>query len=118
MHLSGLVSRVFLEDRQRIIEELTRTGHAALLHYMLQQIKQFRSLGEDFAMQHAYSKDLREVEEELVTQLLESVPAERRVRGLPAEERLRGLSLEERLAGLSPEDAARLRELLERQQRP
>ena len=131
----ALVSRVFLDHRERIIEELMRTGHAGLLHYMVQQIQQFRSLGEDFAMQHVYSEDLQEMEEQLLTKMLESIPPERRLRGLPPEERLRGLppeervrglppeervrglSLEERLAGLSEEDAARLRDLLE-QRRP
>lgn len=46
--------------------------------------------------------------------VLETVPAEERVRGLPAEERLRGLPAEERLLGLAPEELERLRELLNR----
>ena len=110
----SLVSRVFLRDRERIIEQLTRTGHVALLYYMLQQVQQFRSLGEDFAMQHKDSEYLGEVEEELQTAVLEAIPAEKRLRGLPPEERVRGLSPEELLGGLSEEQAARLRELLER----
>jgi len=100
----SLVSRVFLNNRGRIIEELKRTGHWALLRYMLQQVQQFHSLGEGFAVQHGLNDNLAEVEEELLTKVLEAVPAERR---------LRGLSLEDRLAGLSEEEAARLRELLE-----
>ncbi len=56
----SLVSRVFLNDRRRIIDELDGAGHGALLHYMLQQVQQFDSLGEDFAMQHAFSEDLQE----------------------------------------------------------
>jgi len=36
-----------------------------VLHYMLQQVGQFRSLGEDFAMQHRDSEYLGELEEEL-----------------------------------------------------
>ncbi len=76
----SLVSRVFLRDRERIIEQLTHTGHAALLYYMLQQVQQFRSLGEDFAMQHKDLKYMGEVEEELQTVVLEAIPAERIVR--------------------------------------
>ena len=97
-----------------------------LLCYTLQQIEQFRSLGEEFVMQHADTEYMGELEEELQTAVLEAIPVERRLRGLPAEERLRGLPAEERLRGLSPEEvagglsdeqAARLRELLERRQR-
>ena len=102
----SLVSHVFLSNRKRIMEELTRTGHEAVLWYMVQQVRQFRSLGEDFAMQHAYSEDIAKVEEELLSKILEQTPAERRVQGL---------SIEERLAGLSDEDAAaRLQEYLDR----
>ena len=102
---------------------MTRTGHVALLYYMLQQVQQFRSLGEDFAMQHKDSEYLGEVEEELQTAVLEAIPAEKRLRGLPPEERVRGLPPEARVRGLSPEEllgglseeqAARLRQLLER----
>jgi hypothetical protein len=103
----SLVSRVFLKHRERIIEQLTHTGHVALLYYMLQQVQQFRSLGEDFAMQHKDSEYLGEVEEELLTTVLEAIPAEKRVRGLPPEDRLRGLDPEELLRGLGPEDRLR-----------
>ncbi len=83
-------------------------------------------------MQHKDSEYLGEVEEELQTAVLEAIPAEKRLRGLLPEERLRGLPPEERvrglppearmhglspeelLGGLSEEQAARLRELLER----
>jgi len=97
-----------------------------LLCYTLQQIEQFRSLGEEFVMQHADTEYMGELEEELQTAVLEAIPVERRLRGLPAEERLRGLSPEEVLrrftpeqvaGGLSDEQAARLRELLERRPR-
>ncbi len=65
-------------------------------------------------MQHKDSEYLGEVEEELQTAVLEAIPAEKRLRGLPPEARVRGLSPEELLDGLSEEQAARLRELLER----
>ena len=74
--------------------------------YMVQQVKQFRS-EEDFAMQQALSENLEQFEEELLTKMLEELPAERR---------FRGLSLEELAAALSDEEAAHLHELLQRNQ--
>ena len=109
----SLVSRVFLNEPERIIEKLTRSGHGLLLCYTLQQIGQFRSLGEEFVMQHADTQYMTELEEELQTAVLEAIPVEKRLRGLPAEERLRGLTAEEMAEGLTEEQATRLRELLE-----
>lgn len=111
----ALVSRVFLNDRGRIIDELERTGHDALVEYMVQQIHQFRS-EKGFTMQHAQSENLEHLEEELLAKIMEWAPVEQRLRGLPAEERVRGLSPEELSAALSEQDAARLRELLDRKQ--
>jgi hypothetical protein len=120
----SLVSRVFLRDRERIIQQLTDTGHLDLLCYMLQQVEQFRRLGEAFAMQHKDVKYMGEVEEDLLMSVLESIPLEKRVRGLSPEERLSGLRPEERLRGvsfeelvgdLSEEQCAQLRVALERQ---
>ena len=129
----SLVSRVFLNDRESIIERLVSGGQGPLVHFMVQQIRQFDT-EEDIAMQQALSENLAELADELFTKMLEEAPAEQRLRGLPPEERLRGLSPEERLRGLSPEEllrelspeelaaalsdekAARLRELLERKQ--
>jgi hypothetical protein len=73
---------------------------------LLQQIQQFRTLGEGFAMQHTDTEYLGELEEDLKTAVLEAIPPEDRLRGLPPEDRLRGLT---------PEELSRLRELLERQ---
>ena len=63
----SLVSRVFLNDRQSIIERLARRGHGTLAHYryMVQQVKQFHN-EEDFAMQQALSDNLEQFEEELL----------------------------------------------------
>jgi hypothetical protein len=92
---------------------------------VLQQIQQFRHLGEEFAMQHKDSEYLGELEEELQTAVLEAIPPERRLRGLPPEDRLRGLPPEDRLRGLPPEERLkglsqeeldRLRELLKPKQ--
>jgi len=93
-----------------------------LLCYTLQQIEQFRSLGEEFAMQHADTEYMGELEEELQTAVLEAIPVERRLRGLSSEEVLRRFTPrevlgrftpEELAGGLSDEQAERLRELLE-----
>ena len=112
----SLVSRVFLREQRRIIEELSRRGHARLLHYVLRQVRQFRNLGQDFAMQHRDTEHLEQVDEELLTAVLEGIPAheilehlspEERVRGLSPEERVSGLPPEERVSGLSPEERVR-----------
>jgi hypothetical protein len=121
----SLVSGLFLKEHRRIIEELGRTGHAQLLHYVLQQVGQFRRLGEDFAMQHKDSEYLGVLEEELQTAFLETLPLEKRLQGLSPEEVLRRFTPEEVLrrftpeelmAGLSEEQVARLRELLKQGQ--
>ena len=125
----SLVSRVFLREHERIIEALRDSGHAPLLHYMLQQIQQFRTLGEDFAMQHTDSEYLGVLTEELQAAVLQGIPVEKRLEGLSPEERVQGLSAEEvlkrfsaeelaagltQVAGLTVEQAAQLRKLLER----
>jgi hypothetical protein len=112
----SLVSRVFLKEHERIIEQLTRTGHGVLLCYTLQQIEQFRSQGKEFVMQHADTEYMGELEEELQTAVLETIPVERRLRGLSPEEVLRRFTPEQVAGGLSDEQAARLRDLLERRQ--
>ena len=112
----SLVSRVFLREHERIIERLTRAGHGTLLCYTLQQIEQFRKLGKEFAMQHAGTEYMGEVEEELQTAVLETIPVEKRLRGLSPEEILRRFTPEELADGLSKEQAARLRELLDRRE--
>ena len=105
------------------MEQLTRTGHGLLLCYVLQQIEQFREMGEEFAMHHTGTEYMGELEEELQTAVLEAIPVEKRLKGLSpeevlrrftAEDRVRGLSPEELAGGLSSEQAARLRELLDR----
>ena len=111
----SLVSRVFLEEHERIIGELRATGHDLLLCYVLQQVARFRKMGKEFAMQHAGTEYLDEVEEELQT-IMDGMPVENRLRGLPADEVLRRFTPEELAEGLSEEQAARLRELLERRQ--
>ena len=76
-------------------------------------------------MQQALSENLEELQEQLLTNMLERTPHERmlqllspeeRVRGLSSEELLRALPAEQFVAGLSAGEAARLRELLERKE--
>jgi hypothetical protein len=99
----------------RIIGQLRERGHELLLCYVLQQVACFRKRGREFAMQHADTEYLDEVEDELQA-ILAGMPVETRLRGVPPEERLRGLTPEELAEGLNAEQAARLRELLERRQ--
>ena len=60
----SLVSRVFLKDRESIIEKLARTGHGALVHYPTWCNRSNSSAPEeDFAMQHGLSENLEELQE-------------------------------------------------------
>ena len=77
-------------------------------------------------MQHTGTEYMGQLEEELQTAVLETIPVEKRLRGLPPEERLRGLSPEEVLKRFTPEEvaegltdaqAAQLRDLLDRRQK-
>ena len=70
-----------------------------LLCYMLQQIEQFRSLGEEFAMQHADTETMSELEEELQTAVLETIPVEKRLRGLSPEQVLQRFTPEQVAGG-------------------
>jgi len=120
----SLVSRVFLTDRESIIEKLASGAQGPMVQYMVQQIRQFDT-EEDLAMQQALSENLEELADELFNKMIREAPVEQRLRGLSPEERLRGLSpeelaralsSEELVAALSDEQAARLRELLNRKQ--
>ncbi len=64
---------------------MTRTGHGLLLWYVLQQIEQFRKMGKEFAMQHADTEYMSDLEEELQTAVLETIPVEKRLRGVAPE---------------------------------
>jgi len=121
----SLVSHVFLDEHERIIDKLKAAGRTPLLCYMLQQIQQFRMLDKGFAMQHTETEYLGELEEDLKTAVLEAIPTEDLLRvltpddllrvltpddllrGLTLEDRLRGLAPEDRLRGLAPEDRLR-----------
>ncbi|MGH7202361.1 MAG: hypothetical protein ACREJB_17280, partial [Planctomycetaceae bacterium] len=48
-----LVSRTLLRDPRRIIEQIGARGHASLLQYVLQQVRQFDQLEEGFAMRRS-----------------------------------------------------------------
>ena len=106
------VSRVFLKEHHGIIKELRRTGHAKLIDYALQQVHYIQAHREGFGMQAEVSDEFAQMDENIVKELLESLPPEQILRAVPPAVRLQGLSLEERLAGLSEEDKARLADLL------
>ena len=116
----SLVSRLFLNERERIMDKLAAADER-LVRYAAQQIHQFRTT-EGFALQHADSQYLEQIENDLLDKIMEWAPAEKRLRGLAPEERLRGLvpeerlrglAPEERLAGMSDEEISRLRDFLE-----
>ena len=95
------------------MERLTQIGRPAELCYTLQQIEQFCKMGERSIMTHADTQYMNESEDQLQI-VLAGISPERRLRGVPPEERLRGPAPEELAGGLTDEQAAQLRELLER----
>ncbi len=122
--IMSLVSRIFLNDRRRIIKQLVKTDEIALLQYIMQFMEQSSAFDEGIIMKGVVD-DPKVLKEEILTAILEELSAERRLHGLlasevarwlPPEERVRGLSLEERLAGLglSEEEAAQVLQLLQR----
>jgi hypothetical protein len=102
-----LFSRVLLQNRRHIMDQLSAAGFQGLLYYTLQQIQQFRAAGEPFMIQNKDLEVMYEVEKDLRAAVLKAIPAEERLEGLSAEERLEGLSAEERLKGLLPDEVLR-----------
>jgi hypothetical protein len=111
----SLVSRLFLNDRASIMDRWAYGPFGRLVEWMVQQVRQFDP-EEDFAVQQALSENLEELQEQLLTKMLERTPHERLLRvlspeelarALPPEERVRGLSPEERVRGLPPEERVR-----------
>ncbi len=64
-------------------------------------------------MQHADTEFMTELEEELQTAVLETIPVEKRLRGVSPEEVLRRFTPEGFAEGLTDDQADRLRRLLE-----
>jgi hypothetical protein len=117
-----LFSRVFLRNRQHIMNQLRAAGFHGLLYYVLQQIEQFRAAGEPFMIQNKDLEVMDEVEKDLraavlkamsIEQRLEGLSAEQILRVIPPEKRLQSLSADEIAAALSEQQLARLGELLE-----
>jgi hypothetical protein len=103
--LLTLVSPTFLTNPVSAYDLLRQGGYTNLVVYLAQQIQQFRTRGEEFAMQHLGTEDeLKQVLREIMATM-------------SPEERLQGLSEEERLRGLTPEQLEHLRQLLD-QRRP
>jgi len=100
----SLASRAFVSEHEPIIGELWNTGHAALLAYVRQQVQQFRTPGEDFAMQHTDTQYRRQLDEELQAVVLQGLPVEKRLQGLSPDQVLRQFTAEERMQGLAPKD--------------
>jgi len=117
--LLTLFSPRFLQHGQHTYAELHEGGYTELVVFLAQQIQQFQRRGDEFAMQHLGTE---EEMEQILLDILATLPPEKRLQvlspeerlqGLSPEKRLEGLSLEERLRGLTPEELERLRLLLQ-----
>jgi hypothetical protein len=100
----SLFSRVFLRERQRIMDEISRQGFQHVLMYVLQQVQQFQRAGEGFGMSHSDVEVMNRVTDELVASVLQAIPAEDRVRGISTKEILSNISAEEILSNVSTEE--------------
>ena len=89
--LLTLFSPTFLQDRLATYRVLRDGGYTELVVYLAQQVQQFHSLGEEFAMQHLGTED------ELITVLRDMWKA------MPPKERLKMFDPEE-LKQLGTED--------------
>jgi hypothetical protein len=101
-----------MKESPSIIEILVAAGFGGVVHYMVQQVRQFAEAGEKFARQHRGSEIMRRSSKNWMSEFVKSMPVEELlkylsldevVKYLPPEKRLKGLSPEERLEGLSPE---------------
>ena len=111
----AVISRVFLRQGRRIMETVRGFGSDPALLYAIQQIEQFRSLGENFMVQHTHTLEMDQEYAALKDAFVRSLSPEERLAGLSLQERLADLSLEERLAGLTAEQRRQLLKLLERE---
>jgi hypothetical protein len=109
----SLFSRVFLRDRRGIMQQLQEAGYGDLLSYVLQQIEQFKQVGEQFMIQHKDTEVMDDTARDFVELALKIASPADRLRGIPADEVLRHISLEDLVAGLSQEELTRLREIIE-----
>ena len=119
----SLVSRLFLNDPGSIIDKWANGPFANMVEWMVQQVRQFDP-EEDSAVQQALSENLAELQEQLLTKMLArnapravvagAITGRTVAQACRRKSGCAGLSLEQRLAGLSEQEAARMRELLER----
>jgi hypothetical protein len=115
-HFTGLLRLV-------VVHELPQQEHNALLHLFSARTDLLRygathyrlrsqetstlllQLFERYRLEATLMPDmLEQFAEETIRELLNKLPAQKRLKGLPAEERLKGLPAEERLKGLSAEE--------------
>jgi hypothetical protein len=100
----ALFSPATLDPRRHIIQRLEASGHGHLLHFVMQQVQQFRQMGEH--VMKTQFKDLKDLDR-FEAEVLAAIPVEKRLRGVPTEERLRGVPTEERLRGVPTEERLR-----------
>ena len=84
----SLVSRLFLNDPGSIIGKSAYGPFGHLVEWMVQQVRKFDP-EEDSAVQQALSENLEELQEQLLTKMLERTPRERLLQVLSPEERSR-----------------------------
>jgi hypothetical protein len=115
--LLTVFSPAMLKQWRPVVRELTAGGYQELVVYMMQQIEQFHSAGEKFAMQHMGTKEMEKLRRELWRAVAKEMAPRELVEELretlSPEELATALSPEELAAALPPEQRERLRALLQ-----
>jgi hypothetical protein len=118
----ALFSRIFLREPRPIIEHWRDTEHAAVLEFVVQQIEQFKRLGEAFTMQHTAVPVMNRTIRELKAHLLKQMTPEEFVEFAtetnflelaPPEFLAKSLTPEQIVRSLDPAAREQLRRLLE-----
>jgi hypothetical protein len=113
----ALFSRTFLRDPRPIIEHWRDTPHAAVLAFVIQQIEQFKRLGDAFAMQHTDTSTMSPTLQEAVESALKSMTREELkqlfskanlLEGIPPEELVKIIPPEELVKIIPPEELVKI----------
>ncbi len=88
-------------DRIDLLDKLSAGPYGELVGFCFRQIQQFQRNAKDFQLRYQDYEQMNALSKELEEEILDLIPAERRLKGIPTEQRLEGIPLEGRLEGLS-----------------
>ncbi len=101
--LLSLVSPSVLEQPHDLLDKLSAGPYGELVGFCFRQIQQFQRNAKDFQLRYQDYEQMNALSKELEEEILDLIPAERRLKGIPTEQRLEGIPTEERLEGIPTE---------------